>query len=150
MIKKDLKKGFTLIELLVVVAIIGILSSVVLSSLNGARSKARDAKRVSDLKQLQLALEMYYDSNSSSYPAAISSLVGDEIPVQPTDPTGGNYLYLQLNSGTGYHLGANLETPSHPALATDNDLSSASVITDGADDDSCTGTAGLYCYDLSQ
>jgi prepilin-type N-terminal cleavage/methylation domain-containing protein len=51
-------KGFTLIELLVVIAIIGILSSVVLASLNSARAKGRDSRRVSDLKQIanQVAL----------------------------------------------------------------------------------------------
>ena len=48
------KKGFTLIELLVVIAIIGLLSSIAVVSLNGARAKARDAKRVSDVKQLSL------------------------------------------------------------------------------------------------
>lgn len=53
--------GFTLIELLVVIAIISLLSSVVMSSLNSARSKARDAQRVSDVKQFQLALGFYYD-----------------------------------------------------------------------------------------
>lgn len=55
------QKGFTLIELLVVIAIIGVLASVVLASLNSARSKARDAKRRQDMKQLQLALEFYRD-----------------------------------------------------------------------------------------
>lgn len=66
---KSLKhsSGFTLIELLVVIAIIGILSSVVLASLNSARAKARDVKRQSDLKQLQVALELYAD-NKGSYP----------------------------------------------------------------------------------
>jgi len=61
------KSGFTLIELLVVIAIIGLLSSIVLTSLNSARAKARDAKRQSELKQLQLTLELFYDSNGS-YP----------------------------------------------------------------------------------
>ena len=63
------QKGFTLIELLVVISIIGLLASVVLVALNGARSKARDAKRVMDLKQLQTALEMYYNQYGS-YPYA--------------------------------------------------------------------------------
>ncbi len=60
---KNSKSGFTLIELLVVVAIIGILSSVVLASLNSARAKARDAKRASDVHQLKTALEFYYNDN---------------------------------------------------------------------------------------
>lgn len=59
--------GFTLIELLVVVAIIGILASVVLASLNTARAKARDAKRIAEIKQIQTALELYYFDNGS-YP----------------------------------------------------------------------------------
>lgn len=55
------KKGFTLIELLVVVAIIGILSSVVLSSLSSARAKARDSQRIQEFNQIQKALFLYYD-----------------------------------------------------------------------------------------
>lgn len=61
--KRTHMKGFTLIELLVVVAIIGILATVVLSSLNSARSKARDAKREQDIKTIQTALEIYYLEN---------------------------------------------------------------------------------------
>jgi type II secretion system protein G len=61
------KKGFTLIELLVVVAIIGVLASVVLASLSSARSKARDAKRVAELRSLRTALETYYIENGK-YP----------------------------------------------------------------------------------
>ncbi|MFA5744992.1 MAG: prepilin-type N-terminal cleavage/methylation domain-containing protein [Candidatus Paceibacterota bacterium] len=56
-------RGFTLIELLVVIAIIGILSSVVLASLNTARMKSRDTKRMADLGQIRIALEMYYNDH---------------------------------------------------------------------------------------
>lgn len=69
------KKGFTLIELLVVIAIIGLLSTLAVVSLNNARSKSRDAKRVSDIKQVQTALELYYADNNG-YPAGSSIQIG--------------------------------------------------------------------------
>ncbi len=61
-------RGFTLIELLVVIAIIGMLSSIVLSSLNAARARARDTQRLSDIQQVQKAIELYY-SATGSYPS---------------------------------------------------------------------------------
>jgi prepilin-type N-terminal cleavage/methylation domain-containing protein len=61
-------KGFTLIELLVVISIIGVLSSVVLASLNTARIKARDAKRMSEIHTVELALEQYALNNGGAYP----------------------------------------------------------------------------------
>jgi type II secretion system protein G len=61
------KKGFTLIELLVVIAIIGLLSTLAVVALSSAREKARDAKRLSDLKQVQTALELYY-TDKNDYP----------------------------------------------------------------------------------
>ncbi len=123
-------KGFTLIELLVVIAIIGILSSVVLASLNSARQKSRDAKRVSDLKQLQLALELYYDSNGG-YPSAISTatvVTPGYIAAIPTDPsTNVAYSYAALGTGcTSYHLGSTLENTGHVALSSDVDAAAAS------------------------
>lgn len=95
------KKGFTLIELLVVVAIIGVLASVVLASLNTTRSKARDAKRITELKQIQTALELYYNDYGaypnifcesvfiSSYPSWNScwaTLLSGYISSMPVDP----------------------------------------------------------------
>ena len=96
MFKKN-SKGFTLIELLVVIAIIGILSSVVLASLNSARKKSRDARRVADIKRLQLALELYFDSNkkypAGGFSALSSSLVPTYLPAMSNDPLGGSNTY---------------------------------------------------------
>lgn len=67
---KSKQKAFTLIELLIVIAIIGMLASIILVALNKARSKARDAVRISDAKEIQTALEMYYNNNGQ-YPASV-------------------------------------------------------------------------------
>ena len=120
------RNGFTLIELLVVIAIIGILSAVILASMSGARAKGRDAKRVADLKQLQLALQLYYDANSkypstggniSSSGSVLTELTSaNYISVLPNDPLGSNhYIYKPLpascsgTSCTDYVLAAQME-----------------------------------------
>ena len=145
-------RGFTLIELLVVIAIIGILSAVVLTSLNSARVKARDARRVSDISQMQLALELDYDKNGS-YPAAFSTVVTDGfIAAQPSDPSGGTaaYGYSQIGGGTSYAVGAIMETAGQTAaLSTDNDTVSVAITINGVAHN-CTDLAGLatevvYC-----
>lgn len=71
--KGKILKGFTLIELLVVIAIIGLLASVVLLALNGARAKSRDAKRIADVRQMASAFELFYNEYFS-YPTNASML----------------------------------------------------------------------------
>jgi len=144
---KNSKKGFTLIELLVVIAIIGILSSVVLASLNSARKKSRDARRVTDVKQIQLALEMYYDANpTTGYPTALSALATTYIPVVPIDPsTQVVYTYAALGSGTSctsYHLMATLEEDTNNALDVDSDAAAGTVCTNGGTDFAGTSATG--------
>ena len=133
------KKAFTLIELLVVIAIIAMLSSIILASLNQARSKSRDARRVADIKQLQLALSLYYN-DKGSYPAALSSLSPDYISVVPNDPgpeTGAAYAYAQNTSS--YVLRAKLETNDS---VLNNDIDGTNVNGTGID---CTdSSSGLY------
>ena len=126
------KKGFTLIELLVVIAIIGLLSTLAVIALGSAREKARDAKRLADLKQMQTALEFYYTENSA-YPesqvaqnlgagaftclgnggfdaAGCANPIVGQVPVGPA--AGENYTYTSAD-GTDYVITATLEGASN-------------------------------------
>lgn len=116
-------RGFTLIELLVVIAIIGLLSSIILASLNSARIKSRDARRLADMKQIQTALELYYNDNTT-YPTTasggttVTSALGSvlapnyiqSVPKDPSraDTSATGYLYCSTD-GQSYAMLADLE-----------------------------------------
>lgn len=99
-------KGFTLIEMLIVIAIIGILSSMILVGLGSARAKARDSRRISDIRQIQNGLEIYY-SNNQTYASGDSTALYAAILNLPADPQGPKYLYS--GASQSYQLGACLE-----------------------------------------
>src|SRR3989344_567519 len=77
---KGNESGFTLIELLVVIAIIGMLSSVVMASLNTARQKGRDARRLTDLRAIQTALELYANDYNNYSAKGTATRVSDMNP----------------------------------------------------------------------
>jgi len=120
-INKNRERGFTLIELLVVIAIIGMLSSVVLASMGKARLKARDARRMADIKQIQTAMELYNNDNQK-YPSVPSGsqvsnmtstlVTPGYISALPSDPkyTGSaGYRYYPGTNQAGYTILINLE-----------------------------------------
>lgn len=136
-------RGFTLIEVLVVIAIIGILAAMVLASLNGSRTAARDSVRISDMRQIQSALELYANEHGYLYPTSLGLLIppnGNYFTTLPVDPqTGTAYSYTAqvssitnctANGGIGgafgkvYHLGASLENTGHVTLLADMDAAS--------------------------
>jgi prepilin-type N-terminal cleavage/methylation domain-containing protein len=130
--KKQTQTGFTLIEILIVVAIVGLLSSVLITSLNQTRTKSRDAQRKSNMSQMEKALELYYNT-FSSYPSTgnvwwaatggcggthgysgptgyIPDLAPNSIGVLPADPlprTSACSGYNYRSDGTNYKLISN-------------------------------------------
>ncbi len=121
--KNKAQQGFTLIELLVVIAIIGLLASTIISALSSARKNARDATRVSNLRVLRDALDIYYQDNGA-YPVAgawqgtacgknyITGLTPNYVKQLPADPACGTSIcagttgkdFIYASNGTAYKL----------------------------------------------
>ena len=112
-------RGFTLIELLVVIAIIGVLSSVVLASLNTARVRARDAKVRTELRQINTAINLYYQKYGyypantypgnycSNQPNFLQAVVNEGLlPSNPVAPNNTSYPYCYYDYGAGTEPGA--------------------------------------------
>jgi prepilin-type N-terminal cleavage/methylation domain-containing protein len=167
--KNKNNKGFTLIELLVVVAIIGLLSSVVLASLNTARGKARDAGREHDLGQIRLALNLYFDKYGNwmqsgsgcghsgngngwfnyvggSYPKSMGQCLVDEglTGGEIIDPTGGK----TSKPGTGftymkYSCGSPTTTYVYAKL---EGVAQSATATDGTCCSVCDSSYGMNYY----
>jgi len=92
---KRTTSGFTLIELIVVIAIIALLATIITASLGSARQKGRDARRVADMKTIQVALENYYNDNlmfpkniyATSGAVPNNGLAPNYLSVVPVDPS---------------------------------------------------------------
>jgi len=112
-----MRKGFTIIELLITILIIGIIASLAIVGLNSVRGKSRDARRISDIRQIQNALEIYRNDNSV-YPSAITSgqpMTGENdytyMPKVPSAPgvndgdcASDAYTYASTNTSTTYSI----------------------------------------------
>ncbi len=121
----SLKRGFTLIELLVVIAIIGILSSVVLASLNTARDKGANAAIKSNLANIRSQAEIFYDGpgNNSYVGVCTNSVVVNAInaakqasgiitPTNFTTGAGSAGVATCHDTGIAWAIEVPLKTPS--------------------------------------
>lgn len=107
------KKGFTLIELLVVIAIIGILASIVLVSLSGARNKAKDVRIKAALAQVRSQAEIYYDDHDYSYTGFCATFVAGNVLFDDIDTMGGTMICTETaapDAGVGFCVSSVLNT----------------------------------------
>lgn len=128
-------RGFTLVELLVVISIISLLASIVLTTVNSARAKARDARRLAEVRQIRLALDFYLDNNNT-YPGSATTYYwisdnnyNEPLPCSNTnglkpwlpnvcslnDPLGYPYAYVIIDSAH-YKLGARFELAANQGI----------------------------------
>ncbi|MBI2053325.1 MAG: hypothetical protein HYT41_01080 [Candidatus Sungbacteria bacterium] len=151
--------GFTVVEAIIAVGIIGIMAAIIMTAFNTARIKARDARRVADIKQVRHALELYFGSRvPQEYPPAsplcdaahaygLEELVrGGFMIAVPRDPSlvPDCYLYTaeEFPPRNSYHLGAILEDNTHAALKTDRDCNSRIVASPAETPDICAPETG--------
>lgn len=172
--KTKLSKGFTLLELLIVIVIVGFLAAIIIASVNSARARGRDTKKITEMKSMQNALQIYFSTNGY-YPQTCTGASCVLVPSLISKvPDGVDYTGLDTIS-TGkcraYHMGVTLET-NNKVLSTDKDMTSSTAanlsvngfsnlcgnnppstyaIRGAGDNQSCRSTdttLGNKCYDI--
>ncbi len=153
---KKQNQGFTLIELLMVISIIGLLTSIVLSSMADAKAKARDTARIKAMIETRTALQMYF-SDKGYYPdknlttkltPTYIPAVSNEIIYSGTKAVGGLGSICGVSDLTcvGYQMAILLEK-NNSVLSSDADLNN---IIKGNSTNCGAGTGADLCYDLVQ
>lgn len=121
---KKKRNGFSLIEVLIITSILGVISATSIFAYQSIVARGRDSERKSNLQQIRVALEDYYNDNGC-YPAAIDldtcggSELSPYLSIYPCDPGDGQpYLYVpEADACEGYRLQVHLENESDPAIA---------------------------------
>ena len=134
-----IKSGFTIAEVLIVIAIIAILTTLILPSMNDIRKKNRDTERISDITNIQLGLSLYSGQATSTqgYPLTLQDLVPKYTTADSlVSPDGTQYTYIPLKRAGSpkcvyYHLGTTLELTSAQIDAADTFSSAPGSISNG-------------------